>query len=119
MPLAQLAALRELQQSDLLATLHAVSVGTAQAQAEACATVQKNQAEADALWARYMATYLTPEETVLAQRMAASRQRFREEGLAPTLAVAGSVAGSAADSAVNPAADPAAARRLGAALCCP
>jgi len=96
-PLAQLSTLRELQQSSLLATLQAVSAGSPQAQAGARATVQNNLSQADGLWAQYMATYLTPDEAALAQRMAALRQRFRDEGLLPTLAVVVPAEGVAAE----------------------
>ena len=39
-----------------------------------------------AKWGEYMATYLTPEEKVLAEKFADSRKKFVEEGLKPSLA---------------------------------
>ena len=50
------------------------------------AAVEAGKAEASKVWAEYMATYLTPEETVLAAQFAARRKQFLDEGLNPTLA---------------------------------
>ncbi|MFZ6656711.1 methyl-accepting chemotaxis protein [Undibacterium sp. TJN19] len=48
--------------------------------------VEAGKAEASKVWAEYMATYLTPEETILANQFAARRKQFLDEGLNPTLA---------------------------------
>lgn len=47
--------------------------------------VKKNKAIADKEWADYVATYMTPEEKVLAEQFAQSRSRFLEKGLMPTV----------------------------------
>ncbi|MBC3876849.1 Tar ligand binding domain-containing protein [Undibacterium sp. FT79W] len=47
--------------------------------------VKKNKAIADKEWADYMATYLTPEEKLLADQFVQSRSRFLEKGLVPTV----------------------------------
>jgi methyl-accepting chemotaxis protein len=48
--------------------------------------VNANSQKVSKIWTDYMATYLTPDEAVLAKRFAEQRQAFVEEGLAPTLA---------------------------------
>lgn len=50
------------------------------------ATVEKGKADASKIWSEYMATYLTPEEKVLAEQFAAKRKQFLDEGLNPALA---------------------------------
>ncbi|PXX43193.1 methyl-accepting chemotaxis protein [Undibacterium pigrum] len=50
------------------------------------ATVEKGKVEASKVWSEYMATYLTPEEKILADQFAAKRKQFLEEGLNPALA---------------------------------
>jgi methyl-accepting chemotaxis protein len=50
------------------------------------AEVDQNIARITGIWASYMATYLTPEETRLAQEFAARRKRFVEEALKPIAA---------------------------------
>jgi methyl-accepting chemotaxis protein len=48
--------------------------------------VEKNDAEINKVWAEYMATYLTPEEKVLADKFGADWQRMIKEGMEPALA---------------------------------
>jgi methyl-accepting chemotaxis protein-1 (serine sensor receptor) len=48
--------------------------------------VKKNKEIADKEWADYMATYLTPEEKLLADQFSQSRKQFLERGLLPALA---------------------------------
>jgi len=50
------------------------------------AAIQKNAAEITQTWDVYMATYLTPEESRLAQKFAADRKRMLQEGLLPAVA---------------------------------
>ncbi|WP_428718384.1 methyl-accepting chemotaxis protein [Undibacterium curvum] len=47
--------------------------------------VKKNKEVADKEWADYMATYLTPEEKILADQFTQSRKQFLERGLLPAL----------------------------------
>ena len=47
------------------------------------AELEKNLVEIDTLWAAYMATYLTPEEKILAAQFASDRQQFVSKGLNP------------------------------------
>jgi len=46
----------------------------------------KNREKIDELWKKYLATYLTPEEKVLADKFLESRGKFVTEGLTPTVA---------------------------------
>ncbi|MBC3934790.1 methyl-accepting chemotaxis protein [Undibacterium rugosum] len=48
--------------------------------------VKKNKEIADKEWGDYMATYLTPEEKILADQFMQSRKQFLERGLLPALA---------------------------------
>ncbi len=50
-------------------------------------TVEKNIEAIGVLWKEYMATYLTPEEKVLAESYAEKRTRFVQEGLRATIAL--------------------------------
>ncbi|MFZ6734287.1 methyl-accepting chemotaxis protein [Undibacterium sp. Ji42W] len=50
------------------------------------AAVEAGKAEASKIWGEYMATYLTPEEKVLADQFATRRKQFLDEGLNPALA---------------------------------
>ena len=47
------------------------------------AKLEKNQAEIDKIWDAYMATYLTPEEKILAAQFADDREKFVIQGLIP------------------------------------
>lgn len=48
--------------------------------------IDENRTEINRLWDAYMATYLTEEEKVLAQKYAAAREKFVEEGIRPAVA---------------------------------
>ena len=52
---------------------------------EAASEVEKLLSENDSLWKAYMATYLTPEEKVLAGKFEASYQKYVTEGINPAL----------------------------------
>ena len=49
------------------------------------AAVEDGKSAANKVWSDYMATYLTPEETVLANQFASRRKQFLDEGLNPAL----------------------------------
>jgi len=49
--------------------------------------IEKNMKSIDGLWQRYMATYLTPEEKVLAEKFAKSLDKFESIGLKPAVVV--------------------------------
>jgi methyl-accepting chemotaxis protein-1 (serine sensor receptor) len=48
--------------------------------------IEKNAAEINQTWGEYMATYLTPEEKLLAEKFVADRERMAKEGLLPAVA---------------------------------
>jgi methyl-accepting chemotaxis protein len=48
--------------------------------------VEKDMADADAVWTAYSQTYLTPEEKTLAAEMSEKRARFVSEGVKPAIA---------------------------------
>jgi methyl-accepting chemotaxis protein-1 (serine sensor receptor) len=48
--------------------------------------IETNMAAINTLWATYMGTYLTPDETRLANKLAEDRARFVREGLKPAVA---------------------------------
>jgi PAS domain S-box-containing protein len=50
------------------------------------AKLEKNQKEIDEIWKAYMATYLTPEEKLLAAKFDDDRKKFVTEGLEPAAA---------------------------------
>lgn len=50
------------------------------------AKLEKNEAEIDEIWKTYMATYLTPEEKMLADKFANDRKKFVTHGLNPATA---------------------------------
>ncbi|MDO9053708.1 MAG: methyl-accepting chemotaxis protein [Gallionella sp.] len=50
------------------------------------AEVEQNIAEIGRIWEIYMATYLTPEEKILADKLAEDRKRFVVDGLKPAMA---------------------------------
>ncbi|RFC36197.1 MAG: PAS domain S-box-containing protein [Candidatus Nitrotoga sp. SPKER] len=47
------------------------------------AKLEKNEAEIDSIWAAYMATYLTPEEKILAAKFADDYKKFVSQSLNP------------------------------------
>lgn len=51
----------------------------------AISTVEKNNATVNELWKGYMATYLTPDEKILADRFNESRVKFDREAVQPAL----------------------------------
>ncbi|CAO3350702.1 methyl-accepting chemotaxis protein [Azospirillum melinis] len=50
--------------------------------------IAKNAATIDRLWADYVTTFMTPEETILAERFARQRAAFLNEGLKPAVELA-------------------------------
>jgi methyl-accepting chemotaxis protein/aerotaxis receptor len=78
-PVRQLAEIQELLH-DKIEALHDadadLEAGNADKARQAVQTVATAHARMDAIWAEYMATYLTPEESRLAAEFVAKRQRF-------------------------------------------
>lgn len=83
-PVAQLAGIRSLIQQDQLGLWQAALTGRG-AEAAVADAARRRRTEADRLWTEYRATYLTPEETVLAARFEEVHAAYRREGLDPAL----------------------------------
>jgi methyl-accepting chemotaxis protein/aerotaxis receptor len=90
-PADQLGQIRSKMQANIIETsLMALDLagGDKSTIAERVRRVATNRADIDKLWREYMATYLTPEETVLAKRFADQRAAFVRDGLEPAVALA-------------------------------
>ncbi|MGZ5028057.1 MAG: methyl-accepting chemotaxis protein [Methylobacter sp.] len=85
-PMSQISTIKELMLTNQLKITAALATPTPEVIQKNTADVEQNIAEISKIWAAYMATYLTPEEKQLADRFAADRKLFVEEGLKPTLA---------------------------------
>ena len=85
-PLGQLSQMQSNLLENRLALTNALANFTPEEVQRAAAEIATNLAENNALWAAYAATQLTPEEKRLADKFAAERGKFVEEGLKPTLA---------------------------------
>ena len=84
-PMQQLTQIQKLQMDASMALLNAIGDPRAEEIAQAQTTVADAEQAIDKIWAAYMATYLTPEEAVLARDFAARKKRLAAEGLRPTL----------------------------------
>jgi methyl-accepting chemotaxis protein-1 (serine sensor receptor) len=82
-PLGQVSSIESLLLQNRLALAVALVTPTPQVIADSTAKVERNIAEITRIWDAYMATYLTPEEKVLADKFAADRKAFVAEGLRP------------------------------------
>lgn len=86
MPMSQISTIKELLLANRLNITAALITPTAEVIQKNNAEVERNIAEISGVWSAYMATYLTPEEKKLADKFAADRKLFVEEGLKPTIA---------------------------------
>jgi methyl-accepting chemotaxis protein len=84
-PAAQLGSIHALMLSNQLAVTSALLTPTADVVAQRTAQVEANAAAIGKTWEAYMATYLTPEEAVLAKTFIAARGRFLQEALLPAV----------------------------------
>jgi len=85
-PLGQLADIQARLLQNRIAVTAAQADPTPEFIADQTAKVENNIAEITKIWDAYMATYLTPEEKVLAEKFAADRKAFVAEGLKPAIA---------------------------------
>jgi methyl-accepting chemotaxis protein-1 (serine sensor receptor) len=85
-PAAQLGDIRALMLRNRLAVSLALITPAPEVIAQHTAEVEANAAAIGKIWEAYMATYLTPEEAVLAKTFVADRARFLNEGLRPAIA---------------------------------
>jgi methyl-accepting chemotaxis protein-1 (serine sensor receptor) len=84
-PLSQLSRILSLMQQNQNALSSAALAGESD-NGPAIAQVEARIQEISGLWGQYKATYLTPEEQVLAQAFIDSRMAFVQDGLKPTMA---------------------------------
>jgi len=86
-PLGQVAAIESLLLQNRLLLEEALLAHTPEAVVEKTAQVEKNIAEITGIWDTFMATTLTPEEKILADKFGEDRKAFVVDGLRPTMAV--------------------------------
>ena len=84
-PMQQLTQIQKLQMDASLALLNAIGDPRPEEIATALTTVTGAEQATEKIWAAYMATYLTPEEAVLARDFAVKHKRLATEGMKPTL----------------------------------
>ncbi|HEY8035407.1 MAG TPA: methyl-accepting chemotaxis protein [Methylobacter sp.] len=85
-PMNQICFIKELLMANRLSVTAALLTPTAEVIQKNTAEVEQNIAAISKTWTAYMATYLTPEEKNLADKFAADRKLFVEQGLKPTIA---------------------------------
>ena len=85
-PLGQVGSIESMLLQNRLSIAVALNTPTAEVIADSTAAIENNIAEITRVWEAYMATTLTPEEKVLAEKFAANRKRFVVEGLKPAVA---------------------------------
>ncbi len=85
-PLGQVGEIQALLLENRLALAVAQITPTPEVIAESIAKIESNSAEIGKLWDAYMATYLTPEEKILADKFTEDRKQFLAEGLKPAVA---------------------------------
>ena len=107
-PLGQLARIQHLESAGMRLLDDALNEKTAQAFDAAAATLEANTKATEEIWVAYMATYLTPEESVLARQLAGAKERYVREGIAPTVAALRSHDAARVQQALHGALDPAA-----------
>lgn len=86
-PAGQLSDINRLMYNNVL-NLSIVASGKAEDRSAMLGQVEKNIAEITEIWKAYMATYLTPEEKILADRYTEERKKFVGEGLKPGIELA-------------------------------
>ncbi|MES2878863.1 MAG: methyl-accepting chemotaxis protein [Pseudomonadota bacterium] len=86
MPMAQIAEINQLNLRNRLFIAGAMLDPTPEEIAKDIAGVEANILAIDKIWAVYMATYLTPEEAILARKFAEDRAKFVQEGLRASVA---------------------------------
>lgn len=85
-PMNQICFIKEMMLANQLKITSTLVTPTPEVIQSNIADMEKNIAEISRTWAVYMTTYLTAEEKMLADKFAADRKLFVEQGLKPTLA---------------------------------
>ena len=85
-PLGQLSQIQSNLLENRLALTNALANFSPEEVQRAATEINKNLVENNELWAAYVATKLTPDEKRLADKFAADRNKFVDDGLKPTVA---------------------------------
>jgi len=85
-PLEQISHMQRLQASTEQAMNQALKDGGAAAMAQAAALADANLKNHADIWAAYMATFLTPDETRMARQLGADHERLKAENQLPVIA---------------------------------
>jgi len=85
MPLDQVTTIQQLLLSNRLFLAVALVTPTAEEIRRNTEAVERNIGDIGQVWETYMATTLTPEERIIAEKFATDRSRFVQEGLRPTI----------------------------------
>ncbi|MGZ5016786.1 MAG: methyl-accepting chemotaxis protein [Methylobacter sp.] len=85
-PMNQIATIQKLLLTNRLRITASLSTSSVEEVKENTADVEQNIQEITRIWTAYMATYMTPEEKVLAEKFAEDRKHFVAEGLKPAIA---------------------------------
>ncbi len=83
----QLSGINSLMDQSML-SISAMAAGYAQDGGASLEQIDKNTRKITETWDAYMATYLTPEEEILAKKYAAERKDFFDNGLTPAISLA-------------------------------
>ncbi len=86
-PVEQISFVLTYNMSNRVALLKALETPTPEQIQASIDTVRQNREQIKKKWKEYMATYLTPEEKQLADKLAADRERFVKDGLEPVMAL--------------------------------
>ena len=84
-PMNQIAAIQKLLLTNRLFITASLATSSAEEVRQNTAEVEQNIKEITKIWDAYMKTYLTPKEQALADKFAADRKHFVEEGLKPAI----------------------------------
>jgi methyl-accepting chemotaxis protein len=85
-PMGQLADLRRMGLGGLLLVADSLQDPTPAEISKHTALIDADQATTRKIWDAYLATYLTPEEAVLAKQFGEDQQRYVDDGLTPAIA---------------------------------
>lgn len=84
-PLGQLFEINDRMKDDIIVLFNSATGAAKTRSAEANRRVSANLKAVDKVWAEYMATYLTPEESAAATAFAAKRKSLVDRGIVPSL----------------------------------
>ena len=86
-PLAQLAEITDRMNRNSIVLYEAATESLEDANSDVAGRIKNNSEAIDRLWAEYTASYLAPEEKVLAQSFIGARKNYLEQGIKPAFAL--------------------------------